>query len=416
MQRRQLLRAAAVTVGAAATSSGLDSWAGLPLARAMQPGSGPYGPLSEPDSNGIRLPEGFESRVIARSGRPVPGTSYPWHVFPDGGATFPTDDGGWIYTSNSEVPVPGGGGVSALRFDSGGEVADAYRILSGTQMNCAGGPTPWGTWLSCEEHDGGRVWECDPYSPFSQGVVREAMGTFTHEAAAVDPSEQRIYLTEDVSDGGFYRFTPARYPDLSEGRLEIAVVDGFRGAAADGGGSVSWVPVPDPNPDRDATTTRSQLPESTAFDGGEGVWYAEGSRTVFFATKGDHRVWAYRPDSGRLEVIYDAGSTADPPIYGVDNVTVASGGDIYVAEDPDGPDTPELAVMLITSGNRVSTFAEVVGQPGSELTGPAFDPAGDRLYLSSQRGGPFAASTASAEQPGSGFGITYEITGPFRGR
>ncbi len=413
MRRRQLLRAAAAGVGVAAAGSAVDSWSRLPLARAMPAGTGPYGPLAEPDGNGIRLPAGFSSRVVARASEPVPGTTYPWHLFPDGGATFPTTDGGWVYTSNSEVPVPRGGGVSAVRFDAGGEVADAYRILGGTQMNCAGGSTPWSTWLSCEEHDAGRVWECDPYTPSSQGVVREAMGTFTHEAAAVDPSEQRIYLTEDVDDGGLYRFTPARYPDLSEGLLEIAVVDGYRGARAAGGGSVSWLAVPDPNPGRGAPPTRSQLPESTALDGGEGIWYSESSHTVFFTTKGDHRVWRYRPGTGRLEVIHDAASIADPPIYGVDNLTVTTGGDIYVAEDPDSRDTGGLALMVITRGRRVSNFAEVVGQPGSELTGPAFGPTGDRLYVSSQRGGPI---DAFSQQPGSGLGITYEISGPFRVR
>ena len=73
-----------------------------------------------------------------------------------------TDDGGWIYVSNSETPPQVGGGASALRFSSNGDIVDAYRILSDTWQNCAGGATPWGTWLSCEETDAGHVWECDP--------------------------------------------------------------------------------------------------------------------------------------------------------------------------------------------------------------------------------------------------------------
>ncbi|MQA15433.1 MAG: DUF839 domain-containing protein [Pseudonocardiaceae bacterium] len=411
MRRRQLLRAAAVTAGAAAAGTVLDASSGQPGAWAVRPGAGPYGPLREPDGSGIRLPDGFSSRVIARANEPVAGTVYPWHILPDGGATFATGDGGWVYTSNSEVPAPGTGGVSAVRFGADGEVSDAYRILAGTRMNCAGGSTPWGTWLSCEEHDAGLVWECDPFTPFSQGMAREAMGAFTHEAAAVDPAGQRIYLTEDVSDGGLYRFTPARFPDLSDGLLEIAVVDGYRGTAAGGGGPVSWVEVPDPG--AGATPTRDQVRESTAFDGGEGIWFSAGSGMVFFTTKGDHRMWRYLPGSGALKVIYHADALDDPPIYGVDNLTVARGGDIYIAEDPAGSDTSALALMLVTGDGGVSTFAEVTDQPGSELAGPAFDPAGQRLYFSSQRGGPLSAPPG---RPGAGLGITYEITGPFRGR
>ena len=66
------------------------------------------GPLGEPDANGVRLPEGFTSRILATTGEVVAGTGYAWPVSPDGGAVFPQDDGGWVYTSNCEDPVVGG--------------------------------------------------------------------------------------------------------------------------------------------------------------------------------------------------------------------------------------------------------------------------------------------------------------------
>jgi len=350
---------------------------------------GPYGQLAtQPDANGILLPEGFSSRLVARSGERVEGTRYEWPAFPDGAAVFPQDDGGWIHVVNSEIPVPGDGGASALHYDADGNLVDAYRILGGTTTNCAGGPTPWGTWLSCEETDTGQVWECDPATPNS-GAALPAMGVFKHEAAAVDPDNEVLYLTEDVSDGAFYRFTPDAYPDLSAGLLEVASVDGD--------GAVTWYEVPDPSAAQERTAL--QVPEVTHFDGGEGCWFADG--LVYFTTKGDNHVRSYDAATSTMEVVYDGNGL----LQGVDNITVEAGsGDLYVAED--GAD---MQVVAITSEGDVVPVAQVVGEPlpanaaPSEVTGPVFSPDGTRLYFSSQRGG----------DPQTG--ITYEVTGPFRG-
>ncbi len=98
-----------------------------------------YGALGSPDANGLRLPAGFTSRLIATTGTTVPGTSYTWHIAPDGGACFPAPDGGWVYVSNCEW-APGGAGM--VRFAADGTIVDGRSILTGTLANCAGGPTP----------------------------------------------------------------------------------------------------------------------------------------------------------------------------------------------------------------------------------------------------------------------------------
>ncbi|UQA90848.1 alkaline phosphatase PhoX [Streptomyces halobius] len=379
MERRSLLRAAAVGVGTAAFSGSL--WRQAAAYPAL-PGPGPYGDLQPADSNGIMLPSGFTSRVIARSTQTVPGTSHTWHRAPDGGACF-ADGSGWIYVSNAEIGG-GGGGVSAVKFDSGAAVIGAYGILSGTDRNCAGGSTPWNTWLSCEEVSTGHVYETDPWG-VQAAVRRDAMGRFNHEAAAADPVRKVIYLTEDASDGCFYRFVPTTWGDLSSGTLQVL---------KEVSGVLSWANVPDP--DGKPTPTRDQVSGAKLFNGGEGCHYR--SDICYFTTKGDNRVWAYHAADNTLAVVYDDNVTG-APLTGVDNITAATVGDLYVAEDGGN-----MEIVIITPDDIVAPFLRITGQSSSEITGPAFNPAGNRLYFSSQRG-----TTGSSSG-----GITYEVTGPFR--
>ncbi|MFD5494729.1 alkaline phosphatase PhoX [Streptomyces sp. NPDC127091] len=384
MERRTFLRASAM--GGTGAVLGGALWHSAAYAAPAQPGTGPYGALDAADANGIRLPAGFTSRVIARSGQQVPGTSYTWHNAPDGGACY-ADGSGWIYVSNSEINPFGGAG--AVRFSATGAVTGAYRILSGTRQNCAGGSTPWNTWLSCEEVDRGYVYETDPWGT-KAAVRRDAMGRFKHEAAAVDPVRRVVYLTEDVSDSCFYRFRPTTWGDLSSGTLEVLV--GGSGTS----GPVSWARVPDPS---GATATRNQVSGAKRFNGGEGCHYA--NDTCWFTTKGDNRVWQYNASAQTIELAYDdslvPGGAA--PLTGVDNVTGSSSGDLFVAEDGGN-----MEICVITPDDVVAPFLRVNGQSGSEITGPAFSPDGTRLYFSSQRG-------TSGSSSG---GITYEVKGPFR--
>ena len=384
LDRRRFLQGSALAAGAL-----LLSPAHLKRAFATGPitvGDGPYGPLGAFDANGIALPAGFSSREIARGEVPVAGSvpPYVWHPATDGQATFATlgtgggPDGGWILVANSEMPLVRAGGSSAVEFDADGEVERAYRILVGTQQNCAGGPAPWGAWLSCEEHDDGRVWECDPTGG-ALAEARPALGVFAHEAVCVDPGEERLYLTEDKGDGCWYRFTPAEYPDLTAGLLECASV------AVNG--KVSWIEVP--NPAGGATEpTRGQVAQATHFDGGEGTWFDNG--IVYFTTKGDGRVWSYDTGSQILEILYDD-DLPNAPLSGVDNITVSRSGDIYVCEDGRDHD-----ICMITPDFEVARFLQLdpvmhAGPPtpnpvsGNETVGVVFSPDGERMYFGAQR-------------------------------
>lgn len=405
MLRRSFLTLGLVTTGASllrchsepvsSTRGGATATQNPPTAASLPARSAPnvsriahVGPLQKPDALGLRLPKGFSARIVARSSELVAGTRHRWHAAPDGGAAFRAPDGGHIYVSNCESSDDAG--ASALCFDARGELVDAYPILRHTRVNCSGGPTPWGTWLSCEEHERGQVWECDPTGR-RPAVARPALGTFAHEAVTVDPIHHHVYLTEDVPDGRLYRFTPRRLidgrPDLDAGTLHVSRV------AKDGVGAVEWLPLPDPSgADR---ATRRQVPASTPFDGGEGIWWHQG--VVYFTTKGDNRVWAYDVDKSELSILYDG---ADSELRGVDSVSVSAGGDVMVAED--GGD---MQLVAISSDGGLVPLVQVVGQTQSEITGPALDPSRTRLYFSSQRG---PSGEAHGER-----GITYEITGPF---
>lgn len=395
------------------------------------------GPLRAPDDNGVQLPEGFSSRVIAVVNEPpLPGNpEFLWHSDPDGGAVFRTDDGGWIYVSNSEARdtttggaagLPGTsreeaealgllrGGVSALRFDAEGNLVDAYAVQRGTTTNCSGGPTPWGTWINGEEILDGYMFECSPLRDGGEPIRLDRFGRKAHEMAALDPVGLAVYHTEDmVGDERFYRtIFPANAwpgggrPDWQQGVLQVLVVDAGIEAARQGPVPIRWIDaIDDGRPQREV-----YLDETTIFAGNEGCWFL--SDFVFFSTKSDDNIWAIDKIGGTIESIYNpldgpVGSPVDPdepPLAGVDNITMTLDGEMIVVED--GGD---MRAMVLLPDRTTVPLLRLPGDPNvTEVTGPAFSPDGRRLYVANQR----ALRKGLPATFGTG-GVVYEITMPF---
>lgn len=353
------------------------------------------------------LPEGFDFRVLATAGGPMS----------DGGtvplghgamACFATGEAGvWRLLRNHEErsdPFDGGGVTTmSIRWEQGAPVLErAWRSLSGTLANRAGGPTPWGSWLSCEattagtgggrDTEHGYVFEVPSHASREVAPVPlKAMGRFAHEAVAVDPGTRIVYETEDRSTAGFYRFLPKTPGRLAEGgRLQMLKATGEwnfdtrTGRRVGKSIPVEWVDIDEPDP-RDAEAVplavfnQGWARGAAVFGRLEGCWWGEGAVYLASASGGDEgegQIWEYTPDErgGLLKLVFespDAELLSSP-----DDVTVAPSGNLLLCEGS-GRGLP--AVRGLTRSGEVFPFAHYEGD--AEWRGATFSPDGGVLFV-----------------------------------
>ncbi len=381
---------------------------------------GPIGPL-RPDPGGILdLPEGFTYRVIDRRGDPMDdGFVTPGRY--DGMACFdgPTP-GAWTLLRNHENgarmtsigPAPDGraiehqhvrgmpGGVTRVIVDAQTLAKrSANLVLSGTVLNCAGGPSPWG-WLSCEEsidRGHGYVFVCDPLADrVAPPRPIAAFGRFRHEAACVDPDRGIVYLTEDREGGSLYRFVPYDPSVPFEGQLQAMRVRGrprFHTDTQLRVGSdveIDWVPIAEPDPDDDTVRLQGQRQGAARVRRGEGIAFVgargEAGRTsvVISATEGGRarlgQILKLDPegDGGTLSVIAESTDQSDFDMP--DNLVMSPHGHLYFTEDGHARNY----VRGIGSDGQVFDLARN-RLSRSELVGVCFSPDGSTMFVGIQQ-------------------------------
>jgi secreted PhoX family phosphatase len=419
-----------------------------------------FGPLSHQPGDVLSLPKGFASRVISRKGDVMnDGLLMPGMY--DGMGAF-SHQGRTVLIRNHEN-VPGvkalgpfgnnheligkipknkiydfgngdntcvGGTTTLVYNEKTQKIESQYLSLIGTVRNCAGGITPWNSWITCEESSlkAGSSLEKDHGYNFEVpattriGVADphpiKAMGRFTHEAVAVQPVTGIVYQTEDEGDSLFYRYLPNTYGKLQNGgKLQCLVIREWKSADTRNyetlttdrlpekkSFDVEWIDLADVEaPDSDLRLRGFKM-GAARFSRGEGIWY--GKNELFFACtdggkNGKGQIFKYTPSKfeGKPEEKDAPGTITlflEPndveTFQNCDNLTIAPWGDVIICEDKQDP-----RIIGITPSGKTYVIAKNIGFRNSEFAGPVFSPSGNTLFINIQ-------------SPG----VTLAITGPWK--
>lgn len=430
----------------------------------MREALGPLRPVAD-ETTGLKLldlPEGFRYKTFSWAGTelgdgfPVPGKADGMGVVAQHESRVTLVRNHELVGSSGAIGDPAsaydvtGGGTTTLVFDTEAEaIVDSWISLGGTANNCAGGVTPWGTWLSCEEvpfsprlralpiparqapwHiEGARREHGFVFEVPSVGVARPepllAMGQFYHEAVAIDPDSGIAYLTEDTAPAaGFYRFLPERPGDLAAGgQLQMMKVrqrpDMRNGLPLGQRFDVSWVDIPDPTAgfvdgerDGNGVVTQGLAAGGSAFTSLEGCAFDAGR--VYFTSKYGGRVRAgyiyeYRPTEEQIQVVFD--SPGHAYFSGPDNLVVSPRGGLVVCEDRVVAEKKAQHVAALTAEGEFVAFCRT--HPGLRGHHAGFD-LSKTVLMSEWSGATFSKDGqwlfVNIYNPG----VTLAITGPWR--
>ena len=396
-----------------------------------------YGPLQSDPAGLIDLPPGFTYQIVSQFGDAM-SDGYRVPDRADGMGCFRLDSGKLALVRNHELgpqhiasgPLNAGAAVPEGTFDRVGgaaipggtttlvldastlKVEQEYLSLLGTIRNCAGGVTPWNSWLSCEESVAGPAdgvgqphgWIFDVPAGAGKLVKAEplkAMGRFVREAAAVDPRTGIVYMTEDRDDSLFYRFLPDVPGSLHRGgRLQaLAFFDQSIGDSRNWTTPVmqpgswhfaAWIDLDDPESPADDLRLRGATKGAARFARGEGIHWGD-DELYFTCTSGGPakkgQIMRYRPshdegtpqeqsNPGRLQLFLES---TDPAQYCFgDNLTVAPNGHLIVCEDQYG-DVVDNHLRGVTPYGEVYAFGRIRTQ--TEPAGVCFAPDGKTMFL-----------------------------------